>query len=59
MVNVWYIRTAGSIILIHLTPHLLPISGTEVPSLYEQDAINGYVLELALEQEVTDLLSNT
>ena len=58
MVHVCSIKTAGFVISIHLTPHLLPISCTEVPSLYEQDAINGYVLQLALELEVTHLFTN-
>jgi hypothetical protein len=57
MVHVSSIRTAAFVLWIHFTPHLVPILCTEVPSLYEQDAINGYVLQLAPEQKQADLFT--
>ena len=57
MVHVCSTKTIAFVLWIHFTPHLVPISCTEVPSLYEHDAINGYVLQLAPEQKLADLFT--
>lgn len=57
MVHVCSIEIVVSFLRIHFTPRLVRISWTNVPLLYEQNAINGYVLQLAAKLKLDDLFT--
>ena len=58
--SLWSIRAPSTAVLVHgilFMAYLLPISCTKVTLLDEQDAINGYVLQLAPEQKQADFFT--